>query len=520
MTPNILMVAAENDALPGSKVGGIGDVLRHLPPALVALGCKVTVISPAYGLLAEMLEPRRIASLEVGFRGTAQHVEAFEVSGRDAPTGVRHLVLDHPGFSVCGRGMVYCNDPPDRPFASDASKFALFAAAVAEGLLHNRLGSFDVAHLHDWHAALVLLLRQFHPGYRALRTLRCVYTIHNLALQGVRPLRGDDSALESWFPGLRYDNSLVVDPRWPDCINPMAVGIRLADAVHTVSPSYAREILLPSAVDSNGYYGGEGLEADLTKVQAAGHLHGFLNGCEYPKKLSPAPKWRAMLALMQRENLRWIAERDTLSAPHFLAHTRLEKLGAKRPAVVMTSVGRVTEQKMRLLQTPCADGRSALENVLDALGDNGLLVILGSGEGAVEQFVARICATRENALFLCGYSEVLAQALYAGGDLFLMPSSFEPCGISQMLALRAGQPCVVHHVGGLKDTVEPGVNGFSFNGDSLAAQADGLVAAVGEALTAQADARRWRALKRAAADARFPWRASAEACLERLYRPG
>ena len=518
MGPNILMVAAENDALPGSKVGGIGDVLRHLPPALVALGCKVTVVSPAYGLLAEMPEPQRITSLEVGFRGTAQHVEAFEVSGRDAATGVRHVVLDHAAFSVCGRGMVYCNDPPDRPFATDASKFALFAAAVAEGLLHNRLGRFDVIHLHDWHAALVLLLRQFHPGYRALRSLRCVYTIHNLALQGVRPLRGDESALESWFPGLRYDDASVVDPRWPDCINPMAVGIRLADAVHTVSPSYAREILLPSAVDSRGYYGGEGLEADLAKAQAGSRLHGFLNGCEYPKKLPPALKWHEMLALMRRENLRWIAERNTMSAPHFLAQVRLEELGPKRPAVLMTSVGRATGQKMRLLQTPGADGRSALEGVLDALGDNGLLVILGSGEAAVEQFVARTCVARNNALFLCGYSEALAQALYAAGDLFLMPSSFEPCGISQMLALRAGQPCVVHRVGGLKDTVEPGVNGFSFNGDSLAAQADGLVAAVDEALTAKAHGGRWRALKRAAANARFPWRASAEACLERLYR--
>lgn len=517
---NILMVAAENDALPGIKVGGVGDVLRHLPPALAALGCKVTVITPAYGLLADMRESRRIASLEVAFRGTAQRVEAFEVAGRDAATGVRHIVLDHAAFSVCGRGMVYCNDPPDRPFASDASKFALFAAAVAEGLLHNRLGRFDVVHLHDWHAALVLLLRQFHPGYRALRALRCVYTIHNLALQGVRPLRGDDSALESWFPGLRYESALVVDPRWPDCINPMAVGIRLANAVHTVSPSYAREILLPSAVDTKGYYGGEGLEADLASAQAGGRLHGFLNGCEYPKKLPPAPRWRAMLALMRRENLRWIAERGTLSAPHFLAHARLEELGPKRPAVLMTSVGRVTAQKMRLLETPCADGRSALENVLDALGDDGLFVILGSGEAAVEQFVARTCAARGNALFLCGYSEVLAQALYAAGDLFLMPSSYEPCGISQMLALRAGQPCVVHRVGGLKDTIEPGVNGFSFNGDSLAAQADGLIAAVGDALAARADTSRWRALKRAAADARFPWRASAEACLERLYRQG
>ncbi|MEI2419487.1 glycogen/starch synthase, partial [Arthrospira platensis SPKY2] len=105
----------------------------------------------------------------------------------------------------------------------------------------------DVIHLHDWHAALFLLLRAYHPAYGSLRTTRCVFTIHNLALQGIRPLEGDPSSLHEWFPGLHYPHAVVADPRWSNCVNPMAVGIRLADAVHAVSPSYAVEILRPSA---------------------------------------------------------------------------------------------------------------------------------------------------------------------------------------------------------------------------------------------------------------------------------
>ncbi len=518
---HVLMVAAENDALPGGKVGGIGDVLRDLPPALAELDCAVSVISPAYGRLDDLPDTRRLALLDVGFRGDVYRVELFEVNAGEPAPRVRQLVLEHAAFSPCGRGVIYCDDPPERPFATDASKFALFSAAVAQALIQDRLGKIDVVHLHDWHAAMLLVLRRFNPAYRKLRKLRCVYTLHNLSLQGVRPLRGDASALESWFPQLRYQAAQLADRRWPDCINLMAVGIRLADAVHTVSPSYCKEILLPSAVTSAAYYGGEGLEADLVAAQAEGRLHGFLNGCEYPPELPATPDWTGLLDLMRTENLRWIGARAQVAGPHFVAHARLGELSATRPKTLLTSVGRITSQKVRLLQESAGDGRPALEGVLDALGDDGLLIMLGSGTPALEQFLAATSARRRNLLYLCGYSDALAQALYGAGDLFLMPSSFEPCGISQMLAMRAGQPCLVHRVGGLKDTVKPGVTGFGFNGNSLVEQTDALVAALRDALTLRANhARRWQATCKAAARARFRWRSTAEACLNLLYRPG
>ncbi|MGR8918799.1 MAG: glycogen synthase, partial [Gammaproteobacteria bacterium] len=466
------MVAAENDALPGLKVGGIGDVLRDLPPALAELGCSVTVVTPAYGLLDALPEPRRLATVEAGFRGVSHHVELYEVNGGGAGPRVRHLVLDHAAFSPCGRGEIYCNDAADAPFATDASKFALFSDAVAEGLVQGSLGAFDVLHLHDWHTALVLLLARYQAAFRSLRELRSVFTVHNLGLQGVRPLRGDSSSLETWYPGLRYDRGVVSDPRWPDCVNPMAVGIRLADVVHTVSPSYAEEIVLPSAVAARGYHGGEGLEADLADAQSAQRLHGFLNGCEYPESTAAPRNWDALRALMDQEILRWSGEEARLSSAHFIARSRLAALPAVRPAVLLTSVGRITEQKMRLLHEPTSSGRPALDALLDLLGDDGRMIVLGSGDAALEQFLVQTSARRDNLIYLRGYSDALSGELYGAGDLFVMPSSYEPCGISQMLALRAGQPCLVHAVGGLRDTVTAGVNGFVFGGDSLTAQAD------------------------------------------------
>jgi starch synthase len=301
----------------------------------------------------------------------------------------------------------------------------------------------------------------------------------------------------------------------------MAVGIRMADAVHTVSPTYSTEILRPSAVSSVAYYGGEGLEADLVAAKAEGRLHGFLNGCEYPPELPVTPDWTGLLDLMRTENLRWAGASAQVAGAHFVAHARLGELPATRPTALLTSVGRITSQKVRLLQESAGDGRPALEGVLDTIGEDGLLVMLGSGDPALEQFLAETSARRRNLLFLRGYSDRLAQALYGAGDLFLMPSSFEPCGISQMLAMRAGQSCLVHRVGGLRDTVKPGVNGFGFDGNTLTKQTDGLVTAVRDALALRANhSRRWHAMRKAAARARFRWRASAEACINLLYQAG
>jgi starch synthase len=295
------------------------------------------------------------------------------------------------------------------------------------------------------------------------------------------------------------------------------VAIRLADGLNTVSTAYAREILEPSAPE-RGYSGGEGLQADLKKAAANGRLAGILNGCNYPDKRLRRPGWGRLLAAMRAEVTRWIAGETQMASAHYFADRQLAKLSARRPDALLTSVGRIAGQKSRLFREQAADGRNALEGILAKLGAGGLFVMLGNGEPEYEKFLAETAATHANFIFLRGYSDGLAQQLYAGGDLFLMPSSFEPGGISQMLAMRAGQLCVVHGVGGLKDTVTDNVNGFVFDGLTSRDQASNFVARVTAALELRKfSAQRWRQMQQAAAAMRFDWNSSAAAYEQELY---
>jgi starch synthase len=464
-----------------------------------------------------------VAAVSIPFWGGEQTVDLFEVAGQPSATGVRHWVAAHPVFrsydAVRGRYRIYVDDPPDRPFAGDATKYAFFCLAVAEALRRQVFGPIDRLHLHDWHSALLLFLRRFHPAYRALQAIRSVYTIHNLAHQGVRPLHGHESSLGAWYPDVHYPPAAVCDPRWGDCVNPMAVGIRLADAVHTVSPTYAREILERS--DKPRFYGGEGLEGDLRAAETAGRLFGILNGCEYPSEQPASPSgFPQFIDLLRASVLRWSGDRDVLPASHFLAHARLSALAerADRPGLLVTGVGRAVEQKVFLLRPSGSDGPSALEGLLTRLAAKGVLILLGTGEAEYERFFTRMSAGHENFIFLNGYSDACAAALYSAGDLFLMPSSYEPCGISQMLAMREGQPCLVHAIGGLEDTVRDGRNGFTFAGETVRDQVDNFLKRFSEVVALKNDhPDRWRGICKAAAAARFHWDDTVHRYLTLLY---
>jgi starch synthase len=433
---------------------------------------------------------------------------------------VAHYVIDSPRFNAFdpdrNTHRIYIDDPPDQPFASDATKYAFFCMTVAEALKAGLFPEVTHLHLHDWHAALLLLLRACHPAYRSLQDLPTVYTIHNLGLQGIRPFDGHASCLHAWFPGLAYDRQVVADPRW-DAINPMAVGIRLADRVHTVSPSYAEEILKPR--DIPHFYGGEGLENDLHQAREQKRLFGILNGCTYPEsEMPPKPAFGALMAQLKQTVVAWSAATDRLRASHFAAYARIEALGgwSRPPTTLCTSIGRLQPQKALLLQKN--DIGSGLERLLDILGNRGLLIMLGTGDAAYERYFTQVGATRENFLFLNGYSDACAEALYAAGDLFVMPSSYEPCGISQMLAMRAGQPCLVHAVGGLRDTVTHDRNGFVFDGERLSDQVDHMAETFSRAMAIITDApERWQAMRGRAAATRFLWSQSAQAYIRLLY---
>lgn len=489
--------------------------MRDLPVALARLGWQPTVLTPSYGVFHTLADAKESAAVEVIFRGIKTPVRCFELE--DPDTGVTSIVFEHPAFVPLEPGEIYHNDADGRPYATDADKFALLCTAAAAWI--DALDTPpDVVHLHDWHAAYYLLLREFSVGGERLRNIRTVFTIHNLSYQGQRPLTGDSSSLEAWFPGLAYDVSLIGDPDADDCINPMAFAIRSADKVHVVSPTYAKEICKPSD-PLHGFVGGEGLEGELQAAAGEGRLHGILNGCDYSKPLGRRPGWQHLIRVAAATAEGW-THRDPGDTLHFLTLERLSQLPKRRPLHVLTSIGRIVSQKIQLFLQPLADGRTALEHILERLDRRGFLWLLGSGEARYEAELERIAQTSDNLLFFRGYSDTLGETMYRAGDLFLMPSSFEPCGISQMLAMRAGQPCVVHGVGGLRDTVEDRVTGFVFDGDTQADQAADFVDCVDRALALRSDdPAAWQAMKKRAADKRFDWASSAEQYVETLYEP-
>ena len=494
-------------------MGGVGDVVRDLPVALSKLGWSATVATPSYGSLHRVDGAERIGSVEVPYRGRLEPVETWLVPGSNS--GVRNIVFDHPLFAADGAGLIYFGDEPERPFATDANKFALFCASAAEWVASTSRKP-DVVHLHDWHAAMYLLFARYEERLGAVARIPTVFTVHNLSYQGTRPLRGDDSSLEAWFPDLRPDIDAIVDPEHGNCINPMAAAIRLADRVSTVSGTYADEICRPSD-PSTGFIGGEGLESLLNDARAEGRLIGILNGCEYDLPKTRRPGWMRLLGMCEAQLHDW-QRRNPANDAHQLARQRIAQFPKRRPLHILTSVGRLVAQKATLLLLDADSGNSPLQRLSAELGRSTVIIVIGSGEPVFEKRMLAVAHECPNVLFLNGNSELLADPVYAAGDLFLMPSSFEPCGISQMLAMRAGQPCVVHGVGGLRDTVVHGDTGFVFDGDTSRAQADNFVTATRDALAWRSDdPAGWKNMCERAMEQRFSWQLCAERTVRELY---
>jgi len=514
---HICMLAAENATIPGAKVGGIGDVVRDIPVSLAAKGAEVSVVIPAYGVFHETDDAELLQQVQVPFAGEMKSVAVYErFSGKDS--GVRYFVLHEALFSACGAGRIYCNDPDHEPFATDATKYAFFSVAALKCVQSGVLGPVDVFHLHDWHSALVAVLLAYAPEFKDLQSIPTVYSIHNLALQGIRPFENHPSSLQHWFPELAYEPAQLVDPRWPDCMNPMVAAIRLCKKIHTVSPTYAEEILLPND-SATGFHGGEGLELDLQAAANDSRLIGIINGISYSDAPPSRLSWPALMTEVGDRVLRWLGEREPMRAVDYLAHQRTVRWAqAAEPENVITSVGRLTEQKMALLLEPVSKGLTALEAMLAEINAGGVFVLLASGTESLEQECQRIAAQNENFLFLNRFDAEVANWLYGNGHIFLMPSSFEPCGISQMMAMRCSQPCLVHAVGGLKDTVSDNVDGFHFHGNSQSEKARHLVSRMRDITQMRSESPEvYNRIAQCAGAKRFTWDASAEAYLKRLY---
>lgn len=513
---HIIMLASENGALINGKVGGLADVIRDLPNALADFGFQVTVIMPAYGFLHKDNPSKILSTINFPFAGKIDKGEIWGVIPKFRKQNVTHLVFEHPRI----RGTpIYSQDPHGQPFAQDATKFALFCSAIGQYL--RGYSSSSIIHLHDWHMGVMFLLRELHPEFAHLKKIKHVFTIHNLGYQGNRPMRGKHASVEQWFPELFKNESWIdiwKDPRYKEPqLTPLAAGIRFADKVNTVSPTYAQEILKPSD-HRNGFYGGEGLEQFLQQAKKENRLFGILNGIEY-SPFGPAPRmtFRKLCELMITEVK---IENEKNTEPLFTeVISRLDKLKTTQPDVLLTSVTRVTEQKVRLLFESGSDSKNALEKILNTLKQiNGLYILLGNGTKEYEEKCIKAFKQHESLIYLKLYSPPIAQALYANGTIFMMPSSFEPCGISQMIAMRERQPCIVHTVGGLKDTVIDGVNGFQFSGESIKEQVDNLIATTKKAIDiCLNDKTRWGNIKLEASKARFEWKESAKKYLDLMY---
>ena len=514
---NILFVAAENDALPQGKVGGIGDVIRDVPQFLANSEITVDVITPSYSMHAQHPKAVHQLAFDVDFYGRLETINLFKIALENqayCQGEVNQWVLEHPLFSNAGEGAIYCDDGPDKPFASDATKFALFSIAVCQLVTDYWHDRTDILHLHDWHAAWVAILREYVDAFAPVKSKRCVYTIHNLALQGIRPLDGDASSLKAWYPQYDLAHADIIDPRYPNCVNPTRAAINLCDAIHAVSPTYAKEITLPSAPEF-GYVGGEGLEKDLLSAQQDDRLFGILNGCVYQHDITTGQfDDIAMTAVSVWQQKAPDAEVHKLAKTRLASWQHQECIGP-----IVTSIGRVTSQKIAILLTH-VDGKPALCHLLDRLAlAEGRLMILGSGDAELSQALTAITQDYPCCIFLNGYNAELSESLFDIGDLFLMPSSFEPCGISQLLAMRAGQPCLVNQIGGLNDTVFDGKTGFCFSGNTPIELAHGLIACFERALDCFAKhPAKWQSILSEAQATRFEWPDAIEHYKKELYQ--
>lgn len=474
----VLFVSPE--IYPMAKTGGLGDVSAALPAALAAEGVDVRLVMPAYPLARDVVvDAKPVRSLgDFGALGPAGAIEA-----KTPDSALPIWLIDSPDLYDRGGGPYH--DDAGREWPDNFERFALLSRAAAR--LSSSASPFDwtpdVVHANDWQTGLVVALLLPVP-WRP----RLVFTIHNLAFQGIFP--SERYALT----GLPQELIGVAGIGHGEGFSLLKAGVELADWVTTVSPTYAYEIQTPQF--------GAGFETIL--AARAESLSGILNGVDY-RVWNPA----------QDPHIAAPYDADDLSgkAACKAALTSAFGLAAAPRAPLFGIVSRLTEQK-GLDLVP-----SALESALAA---GARLVVLGRGDVGIEQQLRDLAARRPDAVAVrTAFDEPLAHAVEAGADIFLMPSRFEPSGLNQMYSMRYGTPPVVHRVGGLADTVvdadvaslhDESATGFVFDAPTALA----LEQAIARALSLFSDADRWQSLQQTGMRADFSWTRSAHAYLD-LY---
>ena len=453
MTSRVLFVSPE--CAPMTKVGGLGDVSAALPAALRAAGIDVRVLIPGYeGVLAAISTSTAASIATLGHECRLLESEQF-------------LVLDCPALYVRDGNPYQTQAGLD--WQDNAVRFGVLSRAA--GLLGGASSPLawrpDVVHCHDWPAGLAPLYLLDEPARAAT-----LMTIHNLAFQG-----NFDASLHAPL-GLPPAAWSVEGAEFYGKLSFLKAGLAYADALSTVSPTYAREIQTPDF--------GSGLDGLLRKRREV--LSGILNGID-TQIWDPARDAR----IAQRYDERNL---DAKALNKAALQARMG-LAADDDIPLIGLVGRFTHQKGIDLVAAAGDELAAMP---------AQLALLGKGEGALEAALAQLAARHPGRIALhVGFSEDLAHLIEAGADVFLMPSRFEPCGLNQMYSQRYGTPPVARATGGLIDTIQDGVTGFLFERED----SEALVAAVRRALAAYRDSARWRRIRRAAMARDFSWAAAA-----------
>lgn len=430
------IVFASAECAPFVKTGGLGDVAGSLPAALVRAGAEVIVMVPKY------------ATIKDEYKAQMEHFSDFYVSlgWRNEYCGLEKLEHDGVTYMFIDNERYFARDYP-YGFFDDGERFAFFSKAITESLQHLPAGfECDILHCNDWQTAMApVFLREFYQGLPLYDRVKTVFSIHNVAFQG----QFSDTVMEDIL-GVAHIPAAASQLRCDACsINYMLGALRYADAITTVSPTYANEIQTPEF--------GEGLDGVLRERSYA--LQGILNGIDVAG-FDPATDKR-------------IAANYTVEdrSGKAVCKAKLqEELGLEvrddRPLMVM--VTRLTRQK----------GMDLVMYALDRILAGGVQVaVLGTGdrdyEDGLRYFQDKYPGTMAARI---EFDPALSQRMYAAADMFLMPSKFEPCGLSQIIAMRYGTLPIVRETGGLKDTVIPyneftgegtGFSFSNFNGDEM-----------------------------------------------------
>ena len=430
------IVFASAECAPFVKTGGLGDVAGSLPAALVRAGAEVIVMVPKY------------ATIKDEYKAQMEHFADFYVSlgWRNEYCGLEKLERDGVTYMFVDNERYFARDYP-YGFFDDGERFAFFSKAITESLQHLPEGfECDILHCNDWQTALApVFLREFYQGLPLYDRVKTVFSIHNVAFQG----QFSDTVMEDIL-GVAHIPAAATQLRCDACsINYMLGALHYADAITTVSPTYAREIQTPEF--------GEGLDGVLRERSYA--LQGILNGIDVAG-FDPATDKRIAANYTV----------DDRSGKAVCKAKLQEELGLEvrddRPLMVM--VTRLTRQK----------GMDLVMYALDRILSGGVQVaVLGTGdrdyEDGLRYFQDKYPGTMAARI---EFDPALSQRMYAAADMFLMPSKFEPCGLSQIIAMRYGTLPIVRETGGLKDTVIPyneftgegtGFSFSNFNGDEM-----------------------------------------------------